>query len=115
VSAGGRAPERVRIPTSWINPCAFAAPSTPRFGTAGRNSVIGPPLKNFDLLLEKNVALRDRHRLELRAELFNVFNHPNFDIPDRLFDSPTFGSILSANGFGTKPPRQIQLGTKYFF
>src|SRR5262249_53986106 len=59
VSAGGRAPERVGTPTAWINPCAFAAPSAPRFGTAGRNSVIGPSLKDFDLLIAKKFALRE--------------------------------------------------------
>jgi len=116
VSAGGRAADRVRTPAAWFNPCAFSAPSTPRFGTAGRNSLIGPAFGNFDLLISKNVLIAEsRHRLELRAEFFNLTNHANFDIPDRVFDSPTFGAVLSSNAFGNKPPRQIQLGVKYIF
>jgi hypothetical protein len=116
VSAGGRAADRVRSPAAWFNPCAFAAPSTNRFGNAGRNSLIGPALRNFDLLLSKNVPVGEKQRhLELRVEFFNLTNHANFDIPDRIFDSPTFGAVLSSNAFGTKPPRQIQFGVKYIF
>ncbi len=116
VSAGGRAADRVHSPAAWFNPCAFAAPSTPRFGTAGRNSIIGPAFGNFDLLISKNMFLgKKQRRLELRAEFFNLSNHANFDIPDRIFDSPTFGAVLSSNAFGSKPSRQIQLGLKYIF
>src|SRR5262245_51448384 len=115
MSSGGRAADRVHTPAAWFNPCAFAAPSTARFGTAGRNSVSGPPFKNFDLLVAKNICLAEKHSLQLRAEFFNVFNHPNFDIPDRIFDSPTFVAVLSSNAFGTKPPRLMQLVVKYSF
>jgi hypothetical protein len=39
-----------------------------------------------------------------------LFNHTNFDIPARKLDTPALGTILSANAYGDKPPRQIQLG-----
>ncbi len=114
-SQGGRAAAIVRDPVSWFNPCAFAgAPG--RFGTAGRNALLGPKLLNVDFSLLKDVLLRgDRRRLQLRFEFFNLFNHPNFDLPDASFDSATFGQILSANAFLNKPPRQIQLALKYIF
>ncbi len=115
VSAGGRAADKTRTPAAWFNPCAFAAPVTNRFGTAGRNSVIGPPFAAFDLSLSKSITLKETHRLEFKTEVFNLTNHSNFDIPDRFFDSPTFGAVLSSNAFGTKPPRQIQLALKYMF
>jgi hypothetical protein len=57
----------------------------------------------------------EHHRLQLRGEFFNMFNHPNFDIPNHVFGTPNFGQILSANSYGNKPPRQIQLGLKYVF
>jgi len=115
VSAGGRAPDIVRDPSSWFNPCAFAA-ATGRFGTAGRNSIIGPGFNTFDFSLTKTIPLSNEGRkLDLRFEFFNAFNHPSFDNPDRIFDSATFGRVRSANAYGSKPPRQIQLGLKYIF
>jgi hypothetical protein len=115
-SQGGRAADQVHVPESWFNPCAFALPSPGRFGTAGRNAVIAPGLQNTDISLLKEVPVRgENHRLQFRADIFNLFNRPNFDTPSRMFESPTFGAVQSANIFGTKPPRQIQLGLKYTF
>ena len=115
-SQGGLAADRVRVPESWFNPCAFADPSPTRFGTTGRNTLVAPGLANFDIAIAKDIPLwRENHRLQLRADFFNLFNHPNFDAPSRTLGSATFGSIGSANAFGNKPPRQIQIGLKYVF
>ena len=114
VSSGGRAPDVVRTPDFWFNPCAFvAAPGG--FGNSGRNALIGPGLRNVDLALMRDVPLGELQRLQFRFEFFNVFNHPNFDIPNRVFDSSTFGAIRSSNGYGNKPPRQIQLSMRFLF
>lgn len=116
ISQGGRAADFVRDPAMWFNPCAFAAPATQRFGTAGRNSVIGPDLKMIDLSLMKTMKFAgDRQGLEFRVEIFNLFNHSNFDTPDRIFDSASFGVVQSENTFGGRPPRQIQFGLRYVF
>jgi len=114
VSQGGRAPDAVRNASYWFNPCAFAA-APGQFGTAGRNSLIGPGLINVDISLMKDFILTERHRLQFRFEFFNLLNHPNFDLPDRVFDSPTFGEVRSANAFGNRPPRQIQFALRYLF
>jgi hypothetical protein len=53
--------------------------------------------------------------LECRVEVFNTTNRPNFDLPDRSFDSGTFSHLVSANRNGLKPPRQIQIGLRYSF
>ncbi len=117
-SQGGLAADVVRQPQSWFNPCAFAAPSGP-FGDAGRNILTGPGVNNLDFSLSRNILIRgEGRRLQLRGEFFNLFNHPNFDIPSRTFSlapGSTFGPVLSANAYGNKPPRQIQLGLKYVF
>jgi len=115
VSQGGRAADKVRDPASWFNVCAFAgAPG--RFGTAGRNTLIGPGFKNIDFSVLKDTPLyRETHRLQFRFEVFNLFNQPNFDIPENNFDSLGFGQVKSSNAFGNKPPRQIQVGLKYIF
>jgi hypothetical protein len=116
------APGIVGVPASWFNPCAFAEPALnpdtglPVFGTAGRNILTGPALSNLDLSLSRTIQFRsESHRLQIRGEFFNMTNHPNWDIPDRLFGSPNFGQVLSANAYGNKPPRQIQVGLKYIF
>jgi hypothetical protein len=115
-SQGGKAADRVRAPESWFNPCAFAAPAAQRFGNSGRNNLIGPGLQNVDLSLLKIVPMpRESHRLQVRFEVFNLANHPNFDTPNRVFDSAAFVAVQSANASGLKPPRQIQIGLRYVF
>jgi hypothetical protein len=121
ISHDGSAADVVRQPESWFNTCAFAEPALSQsglsvFGTAGRNVVTGPPFSNLDLSLSRTIPFRiENHRLQIRGEFFNLTNHPNFDIPDHVMGSPTFGQVLSANAWGNKPPRQIQLGLKYIF
>jgi len=115
-SQGGRAADKVQEPESWFNPCAFSDPGPARFGTAGRNAVIGPGYGSIDLSVLKDIKLvREDRRLQFRAEIFNMLNRPNFDSPNRTFDSPLFAALLSSNGQGTKPPRQIQLVLKLIF
>lgn len=128
-----QAPAQVGTPQNWFNQCAFAEPAAepfgPAFGTEGRNILIGPGFTNLDFALTKSIALHgENHRLQLRGEFFNLLNHPNFDIPAHTFDliscaqnpavlcpAGNYGSILSANSYGDRPPRQIQLSIKYLF
>ena len=113
---GCTAPTQIHTPNDWFNPCAFASPLNPLLGTEGRNVLLGPGLNNLDFSLLKNIPFRhEGRRLELRFEFFNVFNIPHFDIPGRVFDTSALGVVQSANAYGSKPPRQIQLGLKYIF
>ncbi len=113
---GCSAPTQIHTPNSWFNTCAFATPENPLLGTAGRNTVIGPGLNNLDFSLLKDVPFRhEGRRLQLRFEFFNLFNIPHFDIPGGAFSGSGFGVVQSANKYGSKPPRQIQLGLKYIF
>ncbi len=112
---GGLAADRVKVPQSWFNPCAFASPARP-FGNEGRNILTGPGFTNIDFSLAKSVAFRgENQRLQFRGDFFNLFNHPNFDTPNHVLGSSNFAKLLSANGYGTKPPRQIQLSLRYAF
>jgi hypothetical protein len=115
-------PSEVKTPENWFNPCAFAAPAaglfpnTFQFGTEGRNVLTGPGFTNLDFGLSKSMALRsERHRLQFRGDFFNLLNHPNFDIPSHVLGSSNFDRILSANSYGNKPPRQIQVSARYVF
>ena len=99
-------------PTSdaWFNTAAFAFPPFGSFGDAGRNILDGPGLVTFNASLMKTTRLIEGLDLQFRAEAFNLFNHPNFNLPDNFLGSPTFGRILSAQS-----PRHIQFGLKLLF
>ena len=56
------------------------------------------------------VTLAEGKRVQFRSEFFNLFNHPNFNLPDSFLGSPTFGVISSA-----RDPRHIQFGLKLLF
>jgi Carboxypeptidase regulatory-like domain/TonB dependent receptor/TonB-dependent Receptor Plug Domain len=106
---------------AWFNTAAFvpAAPGT--FGNAGRNTIIGPRNNIADLSLIKSTRINERLRLQFRSEFFNVFNHPNFALPNVTVNSSGFGTITStpdvANGnpLGDGGPRQVQLALKLVF
>jgi hypothetical protein len=96
--------------TQWFNTAAFAFPAPGTFGNAGRNILDGPGYQTVNLSLMKNTALSERLNLQFRAEAFNLFNHPNFTLPDNFLGSPPFGRITSA-----RDPRHIQFGLKLLF
>ncbi len=94
----------------WFNTTAFAFPPPGTFGNAGRNILDGPGFQNVNASLLKNTRITERVNLQFRAEAFNLFNHPNFNLPDNFLGSPTFGRITSA-----RDPRHIQFGLKLLF
>jgi hypothetical protein len=99
-----------RTPDRWFDTTAFALPAPFTFGSAPRNSVIGPGFANVDVAFAKSWAVRGSSELELRWEVFNFFNRANFDLPNRIFGTPNFGRIFSA-----KNPREMQLGVRLAF
>jgi len=99
-----------RTPERWFNTSAFVFPARGTFGNAGRNIVDGPSYNNVNVSFVKNTAINEQVNLQFRAEFFNLFNHPNFNLPDTFLGSPTFGSIASA-----RDPRHIQFGLKLLF
>ena len=99
-----------RRPDRWFDTSAFALPALYTFGSAPRNSVIGPGYANLDLVLAKTWNVGGTRQLELRWEVFNALNKTNFDIPSRIFGTANFGRIFSA-----KSPREMQLGLRFTF
>ena len=97
----------------WFDPSPFVA--TGRFGTLGRNVVIGPGFRNVDLSLIKNVHA-GRTAIQFRADVFDVLNHPNFGPPGNIVGTPMFGKItrtrLPTGDAGSS--RQIQLAARLF-
>jgi len=108
----------------YLNGAAFEQPAAGTFGNLGRNAIFGPKFWNVDFSVTKNTPITDRIRMQFRAELFNVFNHPNFALPN-FFVSPGASQqglisqtpdVAQTNpGLGGGGPRVIQLGLKMLF
>ncbi|MBI4471803.1 MAG: TonB-dependent receptor, partial [Acidobacteria bacterium] len=103
-------PKSERSVDRWFNTAAFAIPARGTQGNVGRNTLIGPPLSNTDFSLIKNNRIGDKENIQFRAEVFNLANHPNLDLPERFVDARTAGNIFTAQF-----SRQIQLGLKFIF
>ena len=99
-----------RNPQEWFDTSVFSLPALYTFGNAPRNAVIGPGLQEFDLSLQKDIRVKEATKLQFRAEAYNLFNHPNFDIPNRIAFTANFGSLSSA-----QDSRQLQLALKLAF
>ena len=99
-----------RTPNQWFNIDAFELQPFGTFGDSGRGIINGPRYESVDLGIAKITPITERFSLKSAAEFFNIFNHPNFDLPDRQFGTPGFGQIFSAND-----PREIQFALKLRF
>lgn len=87
------------------------------FGNLSRNSLTGPGFANVDFSVEKNTKIVEHVTFQLRADLFDVFNHPSFGQPVTNDQSATFGQITSTRfapgDVGSS--RQLQLAGKIIF
>lgn len=114
----------------WYNPACFTASTYGTLGNMGRNALVGPGLIETDIGVMKETRIRERVSLQFRAELFNLFNHPNFSYPvTSVFSAgsastnyqstpnATAGEITSLVGSGglSNVARQTQLSLKLLF
>jgi hypothetical protein len=105
----------------WFNPAAFVNPATGTFGSMQKDSVFGPGFASVDLSIFKTIPIRERMRLQFRAEMFNVFNRVNLAQPSSKVGSSLglIGSTLSASagqpGIGPGEPFNMQLALKILF
>lgn len=103
----------------WILPGSFSAPLN-TLGNSGRNSFTGPGFTNFDLALIKSTQLTERLNIQFVANVFDLFNHPNYGQPASTWTSAastTFGTIASTR-FPTGDSgssRQMQFAVKLKF
>ncbi len=80
----------------WFNTSAFTAPAAGFFGNAGRGTIAGPGVINFDMAMYKDFKVTERATLEFRAEAFNIFNHTNFSGVSTAFGTGNYGHVTSA-------------------
>jgi hypothetical protein len=96
--------------TGWWNRAAFALPARGTFGNAGKGVLEGPGYISADAGLMKRFEVGEDKTFQFRWEIFNVFNHTNFFLPNEAFDSASFGTIGTAfDG------RQMQFALKFIF
>jgi len=103
-------PPDQRTPAQWFNTAAFAIAPVFTVGNASRNPVTGPSYRNVDVALIRRVPIGAGAALELRGEVFNVFNTPNLGAPNGVAGSAGFGTITTA-----LDPRVGQLAVKVIF
>lgn len=100
--------------------CFFSMPAAGNIGQMGRNAFYGPSYTDFDFSLQKNFRITENKKFRFQADFFNIFNHPNFDLPNSNLQlapnasgivtaSSTAGTITNMNG----NPRLMQLGLRF--
>jgi hypothetical protein len=103
-----------RTTAEWFNTACFTAPAPFTYGDAGRDIVTGPGLDDFDATLQNEFPVRENVKLQFRLDIFDFFNHPNFNSPvggGRTFSaSSSFGSITSS-----QDPREMQFSLRLAF
>jgi hypothetical protein len=95
----------------WFDTACFPVPPVGYFGNSGPTVINGPGINNWDIGMEKSFVLREAKRLQLRTELFNAWNHAQFDQPN--------GNAGAGSNFGrisaSRPPRLIQVAAKVYW
>jgi hypothetical protein len=111
----------------WVNPAAFCTPGatgcigpTDPAGDLRRNAFYGPGFADVDLSVIKNIALTERFKLQLRAEMFNLFNRKNFatgagSVSSKGIVGDTIGDFNGAPGIGPGEPFNLQIAAKIIF
>ncbi|MFN0170492.1 MAG: carboxypeptidase regulatory-like domain-containing protein [Bryobacteraceae bacterium] len=112
-----------RTESRYFNVDAFQVVRQPRFGTAPRMMIRNPGIWNLDTTFSKKFFLRESMYFELRADMYNLFNHANWQTLDttiRDVSNPNIGAPGTLTnpygrviGFGQ--PREMQLGLKFIF
>jgi hypothetical protein len=118
-AGNGTLPSGQQSVEEWFNVAAFSAPGTLLYGDAGRNILRGPGTHEMDISLFKNFQFHpdSSKKLQLRAEVFNITNTPQFNNPVNTIGAAGAGSITSAGSPYTlqRLSREIQLAAKFYF
>jgi hypothetical protein len=105
----------------WVSPGSFSLPAAGTLGNLQRDFLAGPGIVDLDYAVMKETQIKERARIQFRAEFFNLLNHANFGLPNGSAfvqtpngggaPNPTFGKILTT----TTSSRQIQFALKFIF
>lgn len=97
----------------WFSPASFTTETLGVLGNAGRNYFHGPGINDWDMSIIKDTRIMEKKQIELRMDIFNAFNHAQFNNPDgNITDGVgAFGAITSTR----IPGRILQLAAKFDF
>jgi hypothetical protein len=98
----------------------FSYPAAFQIGNAGRNVFRNPPFYEVDASLSKAFHITENHKISLRGEAYNLFNHPNFGLASgnlNINTPATFGKFSSTLGtqVGGSSARLLQVSARYDF
>jgi hypothetical protein len=97
----------------WFNTAAFSSPAPYTWGNVGRTlpDVNGPGLVNLDLSILRSFPIKEKYRIQFRAEAFNLNNTPAFATPGTTLNSTTFGVVTATRN----RPRELQFALRLDF
>jgi hypothetical protein len=98
-------------PSRWFNVDDFAGPALYTYGNSGRNILRANHLIAVDMTVKKSFAISEARRLEVRAEAFNLANHPTFSAPNATIGAAAAGTITST----LNANRTLQAALKLYF
>ena len=114
--------------SQWFNTAAFSCPTNAsvtdangkplcgvNYGNSAYNMLRGPKFFAADMNLKKNTVWRDRYTLQLRADAFNVLNHPNFAVPNSNLSNSNFGTVTAPASTPSYQARTIEFAAKFSF
>jgi hypothetical protein len=113
--AGSHNVDQFYNPAAFADPAPVAAIGQKDFSPLGgpRSQVTGPPLRQLDMGVARQLRIRGQKQFEVRVEVFNLTNTPAFELPGSLnfLDARNFASITRMRN----TPRQFQLGAKMYW
>jgi hypothetical protein len=98
--------------TNWTSsfPTSYAS-----YGNSAYDMLRGPHFQSWDMSLQKNIKWMERYNLQLRADSFNIFNHPNFQTPNNNISNSNVGTITATSTTPSYEARTIQFAMKFNF
>ena len=96
---------------SWFDKTAFQAVASGVFGNSGRNILLGPGLLNTDIAVQRRFTLSGQTAVELRWEVFNLFNADEFGLPESNISNAAVATITRLAG----DPRVMQFALRLVF
>ncbi len=97
--------------STYATSLGLSQPLLGNFGNLGRNVLRLNREQNFNWNVYKKFSIGERMAVQIRAEMYNVFNNTAFQDVDLTISSPTFGQYIGTTG----DSRYFQLGARLMF